>query len=270
MPEFNERRPTGGEAFNTAEVAQAYRCRPGYPEAIFTKLRDISPAHHGLLDIGCGPGKIAGVLGRHYKRVTAVDVSAAMLAVARDVANRYPSHIKWVEGRAEDVDLPGAPFDLVVAGASIHWMDQPRLVEKLNTVTNSGCQLAIVEGDGALNPPWQAEWEGFLARWIQVLTGETYHPSDPDTAFNRRMTRHRSWLKNKKDYGVEYRVRQRIEDFVTCQHSRETFAPVNLGDRIAEFDYQLTALLHPYARDGWLTYTVQTRMEWGTLPAQTA
>lgn len=60
-------------------------------------------------------------------------------------------------------------------------------------------------------------------------------------------------------------VHQRVEDFVACQHSRDTFAPVRLGARMREFDRQLTGILEAHADNGVLTYVVRSTIVWGSI-----
>ena len=57
---------------------------------------------------------------------------------------------------------------------------------------------------------------------------------------------------------------QSIADYLRCQHSRATWSEDHLGEKAsAEFDAAMTAILSRYARDGMLTFDVQTRIEWG-------
>ncbi|MGO6862967.1 hypothetical protein ACC870_36680, partial [Rhizobium ruizarguesonis] len=58
---------------------------------------------------------------------------------------------------------------------------------------------------------------------------------------------------------------QNVEDFVSCQHSRDTFAPSKLGDRIARFDAELSELLRSYSNDDRLSFVVCTRIVWGEI-----
>lgn len=55
-----------------------------------------------VADVGCGPGRMAAFLAAHGLNVIGVDVSQAMLAVARDA---HPG-IRFEEGRLTDLPLP--------------------------------------------------------------------------------------------------------------------------------------------------------------------
>ena len=73
-----------------------------------------------VLDFGCGAGRIAAALVRHGARVTGVDVSAAMLAIARA---RVPG-AAFVLGDGATLPLPDAAFDLALAVDSFPFLVQ--------------------------------------------------------------------------------------------------------------------------------------------------
>ncbi|MCU1353173.1 MAG: Methyltransferase type 11 [Acidimicrobiales bacterium] len=62
-----------------------------------------------VADVGCGPGRVAAFLAGHGLEVVGVDVSTAMLAVARDA---HPG-IHFAEGRLTELPVP----DAALAGA---------------------------------------------------------------------------------------------------------------------------------------------------------
>ena len=255
-----------GQSFEDEAVARAYRHRPEYPDDLYRKLVEISPGRSRLLDLGCGPGKIARRLAPHFDSVVAVDPSAAMLRIARQLVSEEAERIEWVHGRAEEVPLAGEPFDLLVAGASIHWMDPGILFPRLSKLTRPDHVFAVVDGDAPAEPPWHPEWEAFLAYWIPELTGEAYAPGRRDSPYAKRMDRYRAWL----DVTAEWTTRsaplqQAVADFITCQHSRDTFAPFRLGARLGEFDEQLAGLLAPHARDGLLSFSIESTLVWGRI-----
>ena len=260
-----------GESFEAAEVADAYLHRPDYADGIYQKLIELSPSHRSLLDLGCGTGKISRRLSGHFQSVTAIDPSREMLRVGSTQEAASAERIRWVHGAAEEVAFPGAPFDLVVAAASIHWMNHAVVFAKVRRCVSREYVFAAVDGDGPYDPPWQAEWDSFLTRWIHELTGEAYEPGRPDAAFRTRMNSYRSWLDVAGEYAaVSDPIDQRVEDFIACQHSRDTFAPAKLGSRLARFDGELRAMLLPYAHRGALRYSVRSKLVWGTIRLEPA
>jgi ubiquinone/menaquinone biosynthesis C-methylase UbiE len=83
------------------------------------------------LDVGCGTGIVArraapqvGIDGR----VTGLDLSPGMLAVARSVALRERLSIDWREGRAEGLPFADGEFDVVLAStrSCSSWIRSPR------------------------------------------------------------------------------------------------------------------------------------------------
>ncbi|MBR8659338.1 class I SAM-dependent methyltransferase [Brevibacillus sp. NL20B1] len=61
-----------------------------------------------VIDLGCGTGSIAIPLAKRGYRVTGVDLSAEMLAVAYDKMRREQVQITWVEQDMRELDLPAA------------------------------------------------------------------------------------------------------------------------------------------------------------------
>ncbi len=169
------------------------------------------------------------------------------------------TNIAWIEALAEDAPLAGKRFDLTVAAASIHWMDHAALFPRLAAHAAPGHVLAVVGGDSAHNPPWEAEWVQFLTRWIPLATGDTYN-NDRHDAFFRR---YRDFMAVESDESFTQSFSQPVADFVACQHSRDTFAPSRLGERAGQFDAELTEILEPFATDGMLSFEVRTELSWG-------
>ena len=255
-----------GQSFEDLEVAKYYRYRPEYPAEIFERLSSISSDNRSALDLGCGTGKIARNLSGSFRSVTAVDASAAMLEIAGSLPGGNASNINWQEGLAESAELPGAPFDLIVAAASIHWMSQEVLFPRLLSLANPKHIFAVVEGDGAFDPPWQSDWDDFLEYWIFKLKGEKYEPENPDSAHTRFMTRYRDWIDLEgTEICVSTPFQQKISDFTKCQHSRDTFTTSKLGKEIDNFDASLREVLLPYSDGDSVIYKVRTRLEYGSI-----
>lgn len=254
-----------GQSFEDADVADNYRFRPEYPAEVYEKLIALSPSATRALDLGCGTGKIARGLSSSFDSVTAIDASKSMLRVATELQQKGISNIRWVQGLAESTDLVGGPFDLVVAAAAIHWMDHAVLFPRLFNNVRANHVFAIVEGDGAHQPPWRSAWDEFLTKWIFQIKGESYEPDREDSDFNRFMTRYRGWIDVKGEVIAEHVVTQSIDEFIRCQHSRDTFAPSKMEMHIVDFDKELRALLEPHADDESITYAVRTRVEWGAI-----
>ncbi|MEE9255157.1 MAG: class I SAM-dependent methyltransferase, partial [Pseudomonadales bacterium] len=138
---------TQGEAFDDREVVRSYACRAPYSPAMYEFLFDLVSLS-AALDLGCGPGKIARVLADRFARVDAVDPSLPMLEVARELDRDRPLNINWIHARGETAPFE-PPYDLITAGASIHWMDHAVVFPRLAAAIADGGFMAVMDGDGA-------------------------------------------------------------------------------------------------------------------------
>ncbi|MFL5294939.1 MAG: class I SAM-dependent methyltransferase [Phenylobacterium sp.] len=249
---------SGAAEFEDADVVAAYVHRPPYPDALIARLLDLAPAQGHVLDLGCGPGKLARALAPHVETVTAVDPSAAMLRLARDLDAGRNRNIAWTHARAEDLDLAPGSLHLAVAGAAIHWIDPAALFPKLAHALAPGAPVAIVEGDVPTDAPWIEPWNRTIRDWVARLGGVW-----EDGSHQARMTAHEPWLGIQARETFTAAVGQRVEDLIACQHSRATWARRRMGALAEAFDADLRAVLAPWAADGMVEYEMETRLAWG-------
>jgi SAM-dependent methyltransferase len=250
---------TAAAAFNDADVAACYRHRPPYAEALYERLLALAPGRRRALDLGCGPGKIAGRLAAHFGEVVAVDPSEPMIAEGR--AAHAQGNIRWVPAAAESADLTGA-FDLVTAGTAVHWMDPAILFPRLADLTGL---VAIVTGDAPCAAPWLDAWHDFNVRWVTRLGGVW-----GDAAHQAASSRHEPWIDIAGAETFDFSHSQSLASFIACQHSRATYARTAMGAELtAAFDADAASLLTPWVVDGLLTYDVRSELAWGA-PRRTA
>lgn len=250
--------PTRGQAFDDHDVARAYANRAPYPVQLFNRLAELAPRQGHALDLGCGPGKLARPLADRFGQVHAVDPAAPMITVGRELDGGAHPNIAWFVSTAEAAP-PSGPYDLVVAGVSIHWMDHEVLFPRLCTHMAADGLVVIVGGDEADDPPWAEEWPTLMSNWISRMGG-TY---DRQT-FAAEASAHEAWMDITGRETITSTVSQPLEAFIDGEHSRGTWTRQKMGpDRVKAFDADLRALLAPHARDGVLTYDVRTRLTYG-------
>lgn len=102
-----------------------------------------------VLDVGCGTGIVAREVASRLGAtagVTAVDLNANMLAVARAAAARNGLTIEWREGNAEQLPLHNNAFDLVLCQFALMFVvdKAAALSEMRRVVTGSGRVLISV------------------------------------------------------------------------------------------------------------------------------
>ena len=249
-------RESRAATFDDADVARCYAHRPPYAPALYEFLLELAPQRRVLVDLGCGPGKIAAALADRFETVVAIDPAAAMIDTARALhAGRHPN-IAWRQARGEDTELPGT-IDLVTAGTSIHWMAHDVLFPKLAERTKL---VGVVTGDAPPDPPWQEEWRAAMTHWLARLHNETYD----EPAFVAEGRRFEPWLDIAGRETFTFSFHQSVEDYIACQHSRASWTRTRMGEALsAQFDRDLDTVLRPWAQDGRLKTDLISELTWG-------
>ena len=153
-------------------TAEAYvRYRPPYPAAMLDALvaasAPVKPS--ALLDLACGPGRIALDLAAAFDRVFAVDLEPEMLAVGqREAARRGISNVVWSAGAAEAFEARAGAFDLITIGEAFHRLDQRLIGDQAIVWLKPGGCLAALGSDGILGGggPWQTIAADIARRWM--------------------------------------------------------------------------------------------------------
>jgi len=247
---------TGAE-FQDEDVVHAYRQRTDYPAALYHRLLQLAPGRTKLIDLGCGPGQFARRLAPRFFQVLAVDPSSAMLRLARSLDGGARENIEWIEATAEAAALDG-PVDLIVAGASIHWMDAGRVFPKLAQVLSPQGVVAIVSGDGPAEAPWLGIWNAMIIEWIGRVGDVWNGPSH-----RARVAAHEPWFEEKGRETFSAPATQSVEDLIEAEHSRATWSRSKMGERAARFDADLRAVLAPHATDDMVAFGVRSTLTWG-------
>ena len=119
-----------------AHAAAYASARPPYPPALWQRLRELGVLRPGrrALDLGAGTGQATGPLLDAGVEVTAVEPGTRLAARLR---HAHPEATVLVT-RAEDLDLPDATFDTVVAATSIHWLDLDVVLPKVHRLLVPG------------------------------------------------------------------------------------------------------------------------------------
>lgn len=242
--------------FQDQSVVDRYHLRPTYPPEIFTLLNAlVVDVPRTVLDVGCGTGNVARPLANSVERVDAVDRSLPMLARARTLPGGDSPKIRWLHGRAEDVETQ-PPYALVTAGESLHWMDWGIVLPRFAREVSPHGVLAIVYlVDQPV--PWG---EGYLQIVRRFTTNPTYVPFDWIAELEKYQLFQQ--LGERKTAAVS--VRQTVEDYVAAQHARSSLSLETMtAEQAAQFDTEMQALLLPFAQDGLLTLSVVGGLTWG-------
>jgi len=242
--------------FQHQSVVDRYHLRPTYPPQTFELLNDlIVDEPRAVLDVGCGTGKIARPLAASVKRVDAVDRSLPMLSRARTEPGGDSTKIRWLHGRAEDVELE-PPYALVTAGESLHWMEWGVVLPRFARLLTLRGVLAIVHFvDQPV--PWR---EGYQQIERRFTTNPGYVPID----MIAELEKDRLFQQLGERQSAPVAVRQTVEDYIAAHHGRSCLSLESMtAEQAVQFDAEMQALLLPFAQDGLLTLNVVSEITWG-------
>jgi ubiquinone/menaquinone biosynthesis C-methylase UbiE len=111
---------------------------------IFTLAGDLH--EQKVLDIGCGDGTYAISACQQGADVIGVDLSAAMLIVARRRAGDCPRTVQCCLASAESLPFDSETFDIVIAVTALCFVEDPRrAVQEAARVLRPGGRLIIGE-----------------------------------------------------------------------------------------------------------------------------
>lgn len=249
--------PVQGAVFSELDVARCYTYRMPYAVLLYERFLELVPNRERLLDLGCGPGKIARELAPRFRDVDAVDPSAAMLEAGQELSRS--ANIRWQCARAEGVVLD-SKFDAITIGTAVHWMEHAIVFPKMFEWLAADGVLAIIDSERSDNEStWAQRWVEFLKAWLKRV-GREYDPVNFAAAGRTYV----SWMDvaGKESFIEDFR--QPVEHFIACQHSTATFARAKMGAELAaEFDEELDQALRPFADNGWLALKVRSNLTWG-------
>jgi SAM-dependent methyltransferase len=159
------------------------RYRVPYPRVLLHDLvRRAGVTGQGrLLDLACGPGRVAFALAGSFREIWAIDIEPEMIAVGKEeTAQRGVNHIQWMVGKAEELTAPPAWFELVTIGEAFHRLDQQIATEQTLLGLKPGCCLAVI-GTCSRASDWEA-WQHIVAQIVHKWTGRAVSTGGVSTA----------------------------------------------------------------------------------------
>lgn len=136
-------------------------------DALLRLIGSLGLENPSILDFGCGSGWFTERLAAHGT-VTGTDLSVKAMEEAK---RRFPAGT-FLAGDLFEVDIPTAPFDLVVCQQVIaHVVDQPRLIQRAASLLKPGGYLVLTTPnrfvmDRLGDLGWDANPPEHIERWL--------------------------------------------------------------------------------------------------------
>jgi ubiquinone/menaquinone biosynthesis C-methylase UbiE len=149
----------------------AARTSAAWDQQIVTRLREMIAPGQRVLDAGCGYGRIAIPLAEAGYDVTGLDLSDALLRVARERVEAAKVAVRWIRETMCRMPLPDDSFDVVLC----LWSAFHELLEEAEQIA------AVKEMHRVLRPGGWALIEGPVftpASAAEIASGERYGPEN--------------------------------------------------------------------------------------------
>jgi SAM-dependent methyltransferase len=155
-----------------------HRHRPDYPADAIEWALGHPAGRVRVLDLAAGTGKLTAGLVDAGHDVVAVEPDAGMLAEL----SRLLPEVTSLPGSAEEIPLPDASVDAVVAGQAFHWFAPDRALPEIGRVLRPGGPLAALWNYQDYEVDWVAGLRAVstvAGRPVPTHYGETDIPGHP-------------------------------------------------------------------------------------------
>jgi 2-polyprenyl-3-methyl-5-hydroxy-6-metoxy-1,4-benzoquinol methylase len=121
----------------------AERIAPIAGEVIDAVERRLPVRDATLVDLACGTGNAALAAASRGARVTAVDITPELVAIASRNAEAAGTSITWITADASDTGLPGGSFDAAVSNMGIIFVEPVSMVAETARLLKSEGMLGF-------------------------------------------------------------------------------------------------------------------------------
>lgn len=215
--------------------------RVPYPQEMIDDLRMRAgiTGRGRLLDLGCGPGRVALPLSPYFSEVWAIDREPEMIEVGREEAGRLgTTNLRWMVGRAEDLMAPPGSFELITAGEAFHRLDQRLIAKQALEWLPPGCCLATMGCYGITKgtEPWQVLVADIKRKWTRDTTKQPDQSCDPVS--NREVLLATGFV-DVEDYDFLHPYVWTLDTIVGNMYSTSVASKRVLGEKAKAFEADL-------------------------------
>jgi SAM-dependent methyltransferase len=237
--------------------------RPPYADLLIQRVASLIGLRRqdAVLDLGCGPGVLARAFAPLAGTVVAMDPEPEMLRSAAEYCAGV-ANIRFVAGGSENLTSLLGRFRLVVMGRSFHWMDRAPTLRALDALIEPGGAVVLFHTGHALVPV--NAWAGRFRDLRRTYGGETDERPGPNAAATGvAWVRHEAIVLASPFRRVEgHSVLEEGEidaaRLIDRAFSMSGTAPDRLGDRAADLERDIAALVRDIAPDGRLTEVIKS------------
>jgi cyclopropane fatty-acyl-phospholipid synthase-like methyltransferase len=241
-----------GHAFDWGKTSSDYAAyRPGYPASFYTILQAVgigTPGQH-ILDLGTGTGVLARAFAQQGAEVIGIDIAAAQIVAAKELAAQEHLDIRFETCAAEDAKFPPQSFDIISCGQSWLYFDTQRMIPLVKTWLQPGGKLVLTYLS------WLPRKDPIARASEQVILRYNPHWSDAD--FPGSWTIQHAWAR--QDFRlVTYHAYEEGIPFTRDSWRGRIRACRGIGavlrpEEVARFDQEHDGLLRQIAPD---TFTI--------------
>lgn len=232
---------------------------PGFVETLSTALGLNGSGR--LLDVGCGPGNVTLALAPLFTEAVGIDPDKGMLEQAERQAKRLGvTNVRWVAARAEDLPAGLGEFRTVVFANSFHWTDRDRVAATVLRMLEPGGAFVHMSGHKdrlpeptplPLPPLPHAQIDNLVRHYLGPVRRAGQGTIINGTPGREDLVLERAGFENVERHIVPAGqvVNRTADDIVAWVFSFSYSAPHLFGDRIADFERDLRAVLRRASPD---------------------
>jgi len=234
------------------------RYRVAYPKALIDDLlkRTGILGDGRLLDLACGPGRIAIPLASSFRDVWAVDLEPEMIEVGqKESKERGVGNIKWMVGKAEDLEAEPASFQLITIGEAFHRMDQQVITKRALRWLAPGCCLVTMGCNNMIGgtEPWQRIVADTVRKWTNPKSASAGNLSRPKSGcgpHHDELVLQDAGFEDVSNYSFIHPQDWTVESIIGNLYSTSFCSKKVLRDKVGAFETDLKDALIAYEPDG--------------------
>lgn len=233
-------------------AADYVRYRLPYPKPLlqsFLEQAALPASEARLIDLACGPGRVALAIAERFSEILAVDLEPEMIDAGRREAARHGvHHIRWSIARAEDFEAPAGRFDLVTIGEAFHRVDRPRVAGKAFGWLKPGGALVTLGVENFLHgrAPWRRIVKDTVTRFVGTpaeRTGDKPNPTVAAAIAEQETVLREAGFAEVASRDFAFSHAWNLQDLLGNLRSMSVLSPHALGARHRAFEAELSAAL---------------------------